>query len=171
VRYLVIFILLAIPSVTFSAEDCSDDAIGLDETSHITEQLFFRGTCHYRKQEYALSAKYWTELSLLEDVDALYQTYQVDSLNNLGYLTFYGYGVSENKQQAIEYWKRAVALGHFESEYHLCHAHAEQDEPTYNPSQAKQHCEKAYLIYNGMPEPDEEVLNDIRGYLSELDSH
>lgn len=167
-KYITLFFLLSISYPSFSAEDCSDESIGLNESSHIVENLFYRGTCHYRNEEYDLSAKYWSELSELEGVEDKYQEYQIDSLNNLGYLKFFGYGVTEDKESALKYWKKAILLGHYESEYHLCHAYADKDQPTFNYALGKKHCEKAFLIYNGMEDPDHEIMNQIKNYKSEL---
>ncbi len=118
--------------------------------------------------EYHLSAKYWGQLSALEGVAVEYEELQIDSLNNLGYLKFFGYGIDENKEEALNLWKKAILLGHYESEYHLCHAYADRDQPTFNYALAKKHCEKAFLIYNGMEEPDEEILGQIKKHRSEI---
>ena len=119
-----------ISNTTFSKENCSDESIGLKNSSSLAEKLFYKGTCHYRNQEYRLSAKYWGDLSDLEDVEDRYEVLQIDSLNNLGYLKFYGLGIPEDKTGAVFYWKKAISLGHDESEFHLCHAYADKDEPT-----------------------------------------
>lgn len=170
-KYLILIVPFLLPNFAFSKESCSDEFLGLDNSPHITEKLYYRGTCHYRNEEYDLSAKYWGELSELENVDERYQELQINSLNNLGYLKFYGYGISEDKEGAVSYWKKAISLGHYESEFHLCHAHADKDEPTYNYSLGKKHCEKAFLIYNGMEEPDEEIMSSIKKYRSKLKDH
>ena len=170
-KNIIYIILFALPSLALSKEDCSPESIGLDDSSHISESLFYKGTCHYRNEEYDLSAKYWGELSALEGVGEKYEEYQVDSLNNLGYLKFFGYGIPEDKQGAISYWKKAISLGHHESEYHLCHAYADKNEPTFNYALGEKHCEKAFLIYNGMEEPDEEIMDQIKGYRSKLKNY
>jgi TPR repeat protein len=158
-------------NAAFSKESCTDESIGLDDSSHFTEKLYYRGTCHYRNEEYDLSAKYWGDLSDLGDIEERYEGFQIDSLNNLGYLKFYGLGISEDKTGAVFYWKKAISLGHYESEFHLCHAYADKDEPTFNYALGKKHCEKAFLIYNGMEETDEEIMKSIKKYRSSLNNH
>ena len=170
-KYIISIAILFVSSVASSQEDCSPESIGLESSSHIIEKLFYSGTCHYRNEEYDLSAKYWGELSELKNVEEEYQELQIDSLNNLGYLKFYGYGIAEDKEAAVSYWKKAILLGHYESEFHLCHAYADKDEPTYNYSLGKKHCEKAFLIYNGMEKPDKEIMASIKKYRSKLKNH
>lgn len=170
-KYLITLVLFLFSYLAFGTEDCSPTAIGLDDSSHISESLYYTGTCHYRNEEYEFSAKYWGELSNLENVEEEYEGLQINSLNNLGYLKFFGYGIDEDKEGAISLWKKAILLGHYESEYHLCHAYADIDQPTFNYTLGKKHCEKAYLIYNGMEEPSEEIMGQINKYRSELNKY
>ncbi|WP_053094153.1 SEL1-like repeat protein [Cellvibrio sp. pealriver] len=106
-------------------EPCSLADIKLTEDSPQAERLFYTGTCHYRNEQYEKSVALWKELSLLDDIPDEYVELQISALSNLGYMLFFGYGVKENKTEAIDYWNRAVALGHTEAEYHLCHAIAD----------------------------------------------
>lgn len=170
-KYILIMVIFTFSSESFGKEDCSEESLGLVDSSHTAEKLFYRGTCHYRNQDYELSAKYWGELSELKNVGAEYEEYQIDSLNNLGFLKFYGYGITVDKNGAVEYWQKAILLGHYESEYHLCHAYADKDEPTFNYALGKKHCEKAFLIYRGMEDPDEEIMNQIKTYRTKLNGH
>lgn len=151
-------------SFAYSNENCDLEAIGLDKTSDIAEKLFFTGTCHYRNKEYELSVKNWEMLSSLNNINPAYEEYQIDVLNNLGYMKFFGYGTIKNQIQGIEYWKRAILMGHSEAEYHLCHAYADKNESTYHLAKAKKHCKKALLIYKGMDEQDMEIINIIEKY-------
>ncbi len=167
-----IFVLLASLSVSvFAKEDCSFEANGLSKEDDIAQQLFYTGTCHYRNKDYDKSAKAWEELAAIKEVNLEYKHLQIDVLNNLGYLKFFGYGIKEDKNQAIEFWNKAILLGQYESEYHLCHAYADDNQPTFDRSKAKKHCEKAYLIFNGIDEKSEgdaEILKQIKIYRKKL---
>ncbi|MDP5209666.1 hypothetical protein [Microbulbifer sp. 2205BS26-8] len=106
----------------------------------------------------------------MKEVNPESQDLQIDVLNNLGYLKFFGYGIKENKEQAIEFWKRAISLGQYESEYHLCHAYAEPISPHKIELRLKS-TTRAYLIYRGMekvPESDAEILKQIKKYRAKI---
>lgn len=152
----------------YSKEDCSLEALNLSNRSNIAERLFYTGTCHYRNQDYQLSAQAWQQLAEHNAVDREYQELQIDVLNNLGYLMFFGLGIEKNQAKAIEYWKKAISLGQTESEYHLCHAYADRSQPTYDRDNAKIHCKKAILIYRGMQPRDEEILSYIEKYYEQV---
>lgn len=161
-------LLLSFANFASAKEDCSLEALDLDESSNIAEILFYTGTCHYRNEDYELAVKNWSELSALKNIDPEYEELQIDTLNNLGYMKFFGYGTPEDKDIALDYWKKAVLLGHLESEYHLCHAYADKEEPTYHLAKAQKHCKKALLIYKGMEDPDDEILRQIEEYSSQV---
>ena len=168
---LILILLASLSADPLGKEDCSLEAIGLSLEDDIAHRLFYTGTCHYRNQDYEKSAAAWEQLANMEDVSPESQSLRVDVLNNLGYLKFFGYGIREDKEQALDYWKMAISLGHYESEYHLCHAYADSDQPTFNRGKAEKHCEKAYLIYNGMEERTEsevEILRQIREYRAQM---
>ncbi len=62
-------------------------------------------------------------------------------------------------------------MGHSESEYHLCHAYADRDQPTFNAALAERHCQKALAVYSTIDAPTEgdlAILEQIRGYISGL---
>jgi TPR repeat protein len=162
---------LAMPIYIWAAESCNLEDIGLTSESSLPERLFYEGTCHYRNQDYDKSIILWRELSKLPKVEAKFYELQISSLNNLGYLLFFGYGTKENKLEALQLWNKAVSLGHTEAEYHLCHAYADSRVSTYNPAKAIAHCEKAKLIYQGVKNPDSSdktILNQINKYLFEI---
>lgn len=167
-KRLFLIISVLVSTSIFAKEDCSLKGVDLDETSNIAERLFYTGTCHYRNEDYALAAKAWKELSYLKNVESEYQYLQIDVLNNLGYLMFFGYGVPKEQNKALSFWKKAITLGHYESEYHLCHAYADKKQPSYNLFKARKHCEKALLIYNGMEKKDVEILNILKKYNSQV---
>ena len=152
----------------YSKEDCSLGALKLDKESDEVKKLFYTGTCHYRNNDYEKSAELWQKLIKIETNKKETQDLQIIVLNNLGYLMFYGLGVDENKSEAISYWKKAITLGETEAEYHLCHAYADNKEPTYNRRKAQLHCKKALLIYRGMEPKDEEILTLIENYYDKV---
>jgi TPR repeat protein len=110
VRPAVLLFSLLLSSCSSSNEGCSPEKIGLTESSNIAETLFYTGTCHYRNEEYAQSVEYWTTLSQLENIAPEYQALQISSLNNLGYMKFYGFGTAEDKDLAIDYWQAAALV-------------------------------------------------------------
>lgn len=166
-----LLILLAISAQSHTKEDCDLEAIGLNEKSELAERYFFSGTCHYRNEDYQLAVEHWEKLSKLKQVPAEFEELQIDVLNNLGYMKFFGYGTEKNQKQAMQLWKEAILMGHEEAEYHLCHAYADKDESTYDLAKGRKHCKKAMLIYKGMEQKDNEILEQIEGYLSELGAY
>jgi len=167
-KLILITIMMTLSFFARSNEACDLEAIGLNKNSDIERQLFFTGTCHYRNKEFDLAVKSWEELSSLKNINQEYNEYQIDVLNNLGYMKFFGYGTTKDQPQAIVYWKEAILLGHYEAEFHLCHAYADKNELTYHLAKARKHCEKALLIYKGMDEQDKETIDIIKKYRSQI---
>jgi TPR repeat protein len=170
-RNLILIVVLIFPTYLWSAESCELKDLDLVSESSLPERLFYQGTCHYRNKDYEKSIVLWRKLSKLQGIDAEYNELQISSLNNLGYLLFFGYGTKENKLEALQYWKKAISLGHTEAEYHLCHAYADNEVSTYDRIKAIPHCQKAKLIYQGIEEPDKDdeiILNQINKYLSQV---
>lgn len=159
-------LLILFSTTVASKESCLPEDIGIGADDDKAEFLFYTGTCHYRNEDYELSVKYWSELSAIEKVAPEYEELQINVLNNLGYMKFFGFGTPEDKATAMQHWKKAVSLGHDEAEFHLCHAYADEKEATYNLARAKKHCHRALVIYEGKEDPDEETLQSIRHYNS-----
>lgn len=143
-------------------------SVGIDKDSSEVEKYFYTGTCHYRNKDYGLSVKNWEMILPLSPESDEDEELKISVLNNLGYMKYFGYGTAKDQKSAMKYWKEAILLGHYEAEYHLCHAYGDSDQPTYNVAKARTHCEKARLIYKGMDEPDQEILEDIEYYLSKI---
>ncbi|TVV39579.1 SEL1-like repeat protein [Thalassolituus sp. C2-1] len=160
--------LCLLAASSFAKEDCSYEAIGLNEKSSEIEKYFYTGTCHYRNEDYSLSVANWEKLANLDISSEEDEELKINVLNNLGYMKFFGYGTEVDKETAVRYWREAIALGHYEAEYHLCHAYADLAEPTYNPAKARKHCEKSQLIYKGKEDSDPVILKSINKYLREL---
>ncbi|WP_299776130.1 sel1 repeat family protein [uncultured Pseudoteredinibacter sp.] len=168
-RYLLAIYLLSISAVSFAKEKCDPSSIGVTDSSSEIERYFYTGTCHYRNKDYSLSVKNWEGLALLEAESASDEELKVDVLNNLGYMKFFGFGTEKDQKTAISYWREAVLLGHYEAEYHLCHAYADKKQPTYNLAKARKHCEKAKLIYKGKDDSNSEILSIINSYLEKIE--
>lgn len=167
-RFIVI-VFLIISFNVYSKESCDEESLGL-KSSEKAEKLFYTGTCHYRNEDYGLAVKNWEKLSALEEVDPELEELTIDVLNNLGYMKFFGFGTAQNQTQAMEYWKKAILMGHEEAEYHLCHAYADRKQSTFHLAKARKHCKKALLIYKGRDIQDDEILEDIQSYLRKINA-
>ena len=160
--------MLGLSQVCNATEDCGPASIGLDQSSSQIESYFFTGTCHFRNEDYALAVENWEQLSQLRPATVADEELKIDVLNNLGYMKFYGFGTEQQQDDAVTLWQEAIALGHDEAEYHLCHAYADCQQSTYNKSSARMHCRKAYLVYNGQEQPNKKILAKIEFYLEQL---
>jgi TPR repeat protein len=171
-KLLLILFLFSFSVSAIAKEDCSSEALDFSENEDIEVELFYTGTCHYRNEDYEQSAKNWEKLAAITNINPKHKELQVSVLNNLAYLKFFGLGINKSQHQAIEYWTKAVSLGHIEAEFHLCHAFGDSEQSTFEREKAILHCDKAFLIYNGIEEPDEsdkQILDTIKKYRSELD--
>lgn len=117
--------------------------------------LFYTGTQYFRDNKYAEAARAWELLRQFNDISSEHISLRISALNNLGYLYFAGLGVDDDKNRAVSYWREAVSFGHDESEYHLCYALGNPDEPTFEPVTARMHCNKADALYRAIEEPDD----------------
>ena len=167
-KYILLIVLLVTASGAFAKEKCDLESIDLNEDSSKIEQYFYSGTCNYRNKDYALSVENWEILASLKPQSPTDEELKVDVLNNLGYMKFFGLGTEKKQDAAIKIWQEAILLGHYESEFHLCHAYADKDESTFNLAKARKHCEKAKLIYKGKEDSDPEILSDIESYLEQV---
>lgn len=151
----------------FANEVCTLDALGLAQEKSEAARLFYTGTCHYRNKDYDKAVEFWVKLARLKKVDHDHQELQIDVLNNLGYMKYFGLGIEQNETEAITYWTKAVSLGHHESEYHLCHAYADKQKASYSLARAIKHCNKAKRAYQGLEETKDRaiILRQIDQYL------
>jgi len=167
-RYIFSILFLFITAVSLAKEQCDPHSLDLDKESSEMEKYFYIGTCHYRNKDYSLSVNNWEELASLQPEKPEDEELKVDVLNNLGFMKFFGFGTEKDQGTAISYWQEAIRLGHYEAEYHLCHAYADREEPTFNIAKARKHCEKARLIYKGKEDSDPEILSGIESYLKDI---
>ncbi len=167
-----IFLLLAFLSVSsYGADKCQLQKLE-DLSADDPECYFYSGTTAFRAKDFEKAASYWKSLISLKSVPVEAEHLKVDAYNNLGYLYFYGNGVKINKKAALEYWAYALKAGNEEAAYHLCHAHAERKEPTYNPSVALGYCKEALRRYALLKERDEQIediVSQLRSYVQGLE--
>lgn len=165
-----IFLLAALFSGSaLSKEVCDSRSLNLDDGASKIQKYFYTGTCHYRNEEYTLAVDNWLKIKNLVPNNEEDPELKIAILNNLGYMMYFGFGIEMDTNTAIEYWRESAELGEDESNYHLCHAHADDTEPTFNPEVAKEYCNKALAIYSEHQQPDTQILEDIRYYLKLLD--
>ena len=148
-------IILIFSLSAYSAEKCQIEDAGEELLANDPKCVYFSGTKAFRNKNYELAAKYWEQIILLTPTSYEHLELKIDALNNLGYLLFYGDGINQNQNKAIEYWEKAASMGHLESEFHLCHGYADRNEQTYNKNRALLHCYKAQLIYQGITNPED----------------
>ena len=168
-KVVVLFLTLFASAESFSRESCAADSLGFDESSSKIEKLFYTGTCHYRNEDYGLSVESWEKITSLVPSSSEDEELKIDVLNNLGYMKFFGYGTLRDQGTAISYWREAILLGHYEAEYHLCHAYADRNQTTFDLAKARKHCAKARLIYRGKADSNPTILSDIETYLEQID--
>jgi Sel1 repeat len=75
-----------------------------------TETPFNLGAAAYKDKNYSEAAKQWTQSVASGNVEAM---------NNLGYLLYYGHGVDVDTPRAIALWRVASYAGNSESQWHL----------------------------------------------------
>jgi len=142
-----------------------------DAPIHSIRCDFYRGTAAYRAEQYALAADYWNKVIAPQKVtapDALLQSF---SYNNLGYLSFFGYGLAVDQPKAIRYWLQAMKSGDAEPVYHLCHAYAEVGQLTYNRKLAITYCPEALRRYQAISDKtpsDINIMGQIQEYMKPL---
>lgn len=72
------------------------------------------GVDAWRKKDYPEAAKQWSQAVLTGNIDAM---------NNLAYLYFYGLGMPARISDAIQLWRVAAFAGESESQWHLGRAY------------------------------------------------
>ena len=72
------------------------------------------GVQAYQKKDYSEAAAQWKKSVVRGNVDAM---------NNLAFLLYYGYGVTKDLDAAIELWRAASFAGNSEAQWHLGRAY------------------------------------------------
>jgi TPR repeat protein len=133
--------------------------------------LFYMGTKHFREKNYASAVASWRQLLEASNLPVEYEHYQVDAYNNLGYMHFMGWGVTEDRKMASRYWAYAYKAGHEESAYHLCHFYGSPHEPEYKPRVAIGYCKEALRRYEQRKSElaeNAEVVRQLKRYIASL---
>lgn len=162
-----LILLLAAPLLA-AKESCEAEALGLTPEASAITRLYYTGTCHFRNEDHALAVASWEALTREASTSPDDQSLQLNVLNNLGYMKFFGHGTAVDQPGAIAMWQSAVRQGHDEAEYHLCHAYADERLPSHDRDRALQHCRKARLMYRDRQDGDPEILRQIDRHLEQL---
>lgn len=156
----------------FAVPKCTLEDLTHLPQAHI-ECQFFMGTGAYRNKNFTAAAASWKQITLLRPVPTAPKEKElfVSAFNNLGFLYFYGKGVPPNQAAAMDYWRYAARMGNEESAYHLCHAHADSDDPLYDVDKARVFCQQALRGYESAKRRDdshEEIVGQLKKYIADL---
>jgi len=119
------------------------------------ECQFYMGTTAYRNKVFNVAAAHW---NYIIDAPLKYQgeeRFQAMALSTVTFLTYQGLGVNQNRDLAVNNWKKAVSKGDFEARRHLASAFADKDYKNKNLIKALGWYESIFLIH-----PDKEVLDE-----------
>ncbi len=167
----ILLIIVFLFSSTISAEEaCTIEELDLKQDSTIEDVIYYTGTCNFRNKSYQKAAHNWEKLINMKIAPEQLEL-QVSAMNNLGFLYYMGWGVKENVNTAVKYWKRAISFGHIEAEYHLCHSYSNKKLSVYNTQLARMHCNKAQLLYealNNKNKDEQEILDEINTHLKSV---
>jgi TPR repeat protein len=78
------------------------------------DSAYNRGVDAYKKQDYAEALTQWSASVAKGNIDAM---------NNLGYLFYYGHGTDRAPQDAVQLWRVAAFAGQSEAQWHLATAY------------------------------------------------
>lgn len=151
---------------TATAAPCQEPKLESVPSTH-TECYFYKGTRHFRAEEYSAALKEWLVIVDKTDIPIELEHFRANAQNNIGFLYYMGWGVEQNSKTAIEYWLPAAKAGHHEAAYHLCHAYADAGNQL-----ALGYCREALRRYNNggsSDSEDSEVVAQIREYISHLE--
>jgi TPR repeat protein len=141
---------------------------------HIAGSLscdFYSGTAAYRAKRYPQAAGYWERVIAFSKPTAEDAPLQSFAYNNLGYLSFFGFGVTVDQPKAIRYWLQAMKSGDAEPAYHLCHAYAKPEQSSYNRKLALTYCPLAlqrYQVISDKTVSDIDIMGQIQDYIKSI---
>lgn len=121
--------------------------------------LYYQGTASFRQRNFSQAYTHWSDIILRDSISPQESGYISKTLNNIGYLTYHGFGVTQHQRDGIQYWLKAVAAGSNEPKYHLCYVYGDINSDFYAKVKAKKYCELAYEFYQDGHNPD--ILNVI----------
>jgi len=78
------------------------------------DSAYNRGVDAYKKKDYAEARAQWSASVTKGNIDAM---------NNLGYLLYYGHGTDRAPQDAVQLWRVAAFAGQSEAQWHLATAY------------------------------------------------
>jgi len=141
-------------STSVIADQCKLENLTELEYTDI-ECQFYMGTTAYRNKVFNVAAAHW---NYIIDAPLKYQgeeRFQAMALSTVTFLTYQGLGVNQNRDLAVNNWKKAVSKGDFEARRHLASAFADKDYKNKNLIKALGWYESIFLIH-----PDKEVLDE-----------
>jgi len=74
------------------------------------DSAYNRGVDAYKRKDYAEALTQWSAAVTRGNIDAM---------NNLGYLLYYGHGVTRAPQDGVQLWRVAAFAGQSEAQWHL----------------------------------------------------
>ncbi len=163
--FIATLVALAAIASTASAAPCQEPKLE-SVPSTDAECYFYKGTRHFRAQEYSAALKEWLALVDKTDIPVESEHFRANAQNNIGFLYYMGWGVKQSPEIAIErYWLPAAKAGHAEAAYHLCHAYADEGNQI-----ALGYCREALRRYEKSERTDSEAVAQIREYISHLEA-
>jgi hypothetical protein len=151
-RFLIVNLLFL--STSALADKCKLENLTELEYTDI-ECQFYMGTTAYRNKVYNVAAAHW---NYIIDAPLKYQgeeRFQAMALSTVTFLTYQGLGVNQNRDLAVNNWKKAVSKGDFEARRHLASAFADKDYKNKDLIKALGWYESIFLIH-----PDKEILDE-----------
>lgn len=163
-------------SATAVAEECKVKYLEELQYTDI-ECQFYMGTAAYRNGVYTVAAAHWNYVIdsplKYEGEDAI----QAMALSTMTFLTYQGLGVEQDRNKAVENWKKAAAKGDLEARRHLGFAYSDEKFKNKNPVHALGWYESIFLLYPTKDDVDDSDLgvyqdavegaNKLRASLSE----
>lgn len=101
------------------------------------------------RQDYARAAALWRPLA---------ESGHPAACNNIGYLTYYGFGVPADPDAGVLWWRKAVELGVAESSYHLALAALEGVGMPRDSAEAFARLRAAIVMPGPAPDPIDRVI-------------
>ncbi|MYN25625.1 sel1 repeat family protein [Duganella levis] len=165
--FIAILIAIVGSASAAAAAPCQEPKLESVPSTH-TECYFYKGTSHFRAEEYSAALKEWLVIVDKADIPIELEHFRASAQNNIGFLYYMGWGVKQSSEIAIAYWLPAAKAGHDEATYHLCHAYADAGSKL-----ALGYCREALRRYNrtgSTDSEDSEVVAQIREYISRLEA-
>ncbi len=166
-KWLTFILILGASQLASAAPMCTEPELS-SYAADDARCYFYAGTAAYRAKDFKTAVVKWKALAALPELPVELEYLRLSAYNNLGFVYFYGLAGETDKQAALAYWKDAFKAGHDEAAYHLCHAYAVAQEPTYAPKLARGMCKEALRRYQPQEAGDgaADTIADIKLHLS-----